>query len=425
MKYQSKVRDLLKQRANIHTQMTELVDAAEARDEDKRSLTAEESAKFDEMSQRMDELDEQRKRLEDLDQREADLAAAEKRYGPLTSEQRTDAGPSEFEKNLRAFLAGERRALTITPEGDQRFDVRQLRAIATQSRDLAKSPTTAGGHTVGTAFYAQLVDHLIEVSGVMQAGPTVLITDKGESLPIPRTTAHSTGTSEIAEGTAITESDPAFNQIVLGAYKYGVLVQVSYELIEDTYIDLLGYLAMQAGRAVGNAFGARLVTGTGSSQPQGVATAATVGVTGGAGVTGAFTADNLIDLYFSVIAPYRSSPACAWLMKDATLAAVRKLKDTTNQYLWQPSLQQNVPDTLLGKPVYTDPAVAGVAVSARSVLFGDFSRYFVRQVKDIRFERSDDYAFNADLATFKCVLRGDGGLADQSGAIKAFVGNAA
>ena len=425
MKYQSKVRDLLKQRANIHTQMTELVDAAEARDEDKRSLTAEESAKFDEMSQRMDELDEQRKRLEDLDQREADLADAEKRYGPLTSEQRTDAGPSEFEKNLRAFLAGERRALTITPEGDQRFDVRQLRAIATQSRDLAKSPTTAGGHTVGTAFYAQLVDHLIEVSGVMQAGPTVLITDKGESLPIPRTTAHSTGTSEIAEGTAITESDPAFNQIVLGAYKYGVLVQVSYELIEDTYIDLLGYLAMQAGRAVGNAFGARLVTGTGSSQPQGVATAATVGVTGGAGVTGAFTADNLIDLYFSVIAPYRSSPACAWLMKDATLAAVRKLKDTTNQYLWQPSLQQNVPDTLLGKPVYTDPAVAGVAVSARSVLFGDFSCYFVRQVKDIRFERSDDFAFNADLATFKCVLRGDGGLADQSGAIKAFVGNAA
>ena len=425
MKYQSKVRDLLKQRANIHTQMTELVDAAEARDEDKRSLTAEESAKFDEMSQRMDELDEQRKRLEDLDQREADLADAEKRYGPLTSEQRTDAGPSEFEKNLRAFLAGERRALTITPEGDQRFDVRQLRAIATQSRDLTKSPTTAGGHTVGTAFYAQLVDHLIEVSGVMQAGPTVLITDKGENLPIPRTTAHSTATSEIAEGAAITESDPTFNQLVLGAYKYGVLVQVSYELIEDTYIDLLGYLAMQAGRAVGNAFGTRLVTGTGSSQPQGVATAATVGVTGGAGVTGAFTADNLIDLYFSVIAPYRSSPACAWLMKDATLAAVRKLKDTTNQYLWQPSLQQNVPDTLLGKPVYTDPAVAGVAVSARSVLFGDFSRYFVRQVKDIRFERSDDFAFNADLATFKCVLRGDGGLADQSGAIKAFVGNAA
>jgi HK97 family phage major capsid protein len=425
VKYQSKVRDLLKQRANIHTQMTELVDAAEARDEDKRSLTAEESAKFDEMSQRMDELDEQRKRLEDLDQREADLADAEKRYGPLTSEQRTDAGPSEFEKNLRAFLAGERRALTITPEGDQRFDVRQLRAIATQSRDLAKSPTTAGGHTVGTAFYAQLVDHLIEVSGVMQAGPTVLITDKGENLPIPRTTAHSTATSEIAEGAAITESDPTFNQIVLGAYKYGVLVQVSYELIEDTYIDLLGYLAMQAGRAVGNAFGTRLVTGTGSSQPQGVATAATVGVTGGAGVTGAFTADNLIDLYFSVIAPYRSSPACAWLMKDATLAAVRKLKDTTNQYLWQPSLQQNVPDTLLGKPVYTDPAVAGVAVSARSVLFGDFSRYFVRQVKDIRFERSDDFAFNADLATFKCVLRGDGGLPDQTGAIKAFVGNAA
>ena len=95
---------------------------------------------------------------------------------------------------------------------------------------------------------------------------------------------------------------------------------------------------MQAGRAVGNALGAHLATGTGSSQPAGIVTGATTGVTGGTAVSGAFTADNLIDLYFSVIAPYRNSPKCGWIMKDATLAAVRKLKDTTNQYLWQPGL---------------------------------------------------------------------------------------
>lgn len=421
--YQTKVNELLQQRKGLHEQMKALIDLES---EEKRTLNAEETAKFDALDTQINELDQQRKRYEDMDKREADLLEAQERnkIDIVDQEQRGTGEPDKFEVELRSFMAGERRQLTIAPD-EQIRSYAQIRSIAAQQRDLTKGTATAGGHTVGTGFYAQLVDHLIEVSGVMQAGPTILMTERGDNLPIPRTTAHSTATSEIAEATAITESDPAFNQLVLGAYKYGETVQASYELMEDTYVDLLGYLAMQCGRAVGNAFGTRLVTGTGTSQPQGVATAATVGVTGGAGVTGAFTADNLIDLFFSVISPYRASPACAWLMRDATLGAVRKLKDTTNQYIWQPSLQVGAPDTLLGKPVYTDPNVAAVGLSARSVLFGDMSRYFVRQVRDIRFERSDDFAFNADLSTFRCVLRGDGGLADTSGAVKCFIGNAA
>lgn len=432
--YRHKAAELLQQRANLHELMKEVLDGADA---EKRSLTAEETAKFDALNTQIDELDQQRKRYEDMDQREADLVAAQERSGVdiLPKDQTGPDGDqrAKFEATLRSFLAqdqpvGAPRALTISPDVQIR-NYAQARAIAhefrTQQRDLSKGTATAGGHTVGTGFYAQLIDHMIEVSGVLQAGPTVLITERGDNIPIPRTTAHSTATSEIAEGAAITESDPAFNQLVLGAYKYGVLVQVSYELLEDTYVDLTGYLSMQAGRAVGNAFGTRLVTGTGTSQPQGAATAATLGVTGGAGVTGAFTADNLIDLHYSVIAPYRNSPDCAWMMRDATLGTARKLKDSQGQYLWQPSLIVGAPDTLLSKPVRTDPNVAAVALSARSVLFGDFSRYFVRQVRDIRFERSDDYAFNQDLATFKAVLRGDGGLADTSGAVKYFIGNAA
>jgi HK97 family phage major capsid protein len=422
MKYQSKVRELLEKRANIHTEMTALVDLA---DTEGRSLSAEEDAKFRALDTDLETLDKQRRRYEDLDKRDAELVEAEKRNGPIVDDpsQKRDGQPSDFEKEMRSFLAGERRSITVAPSEQMNFT--QLRSLAAQSRDLTKAPATAGGHTVGTAFYAQLVDHLIEVSGVMQAGPTVLVTERGENLPIPRTTAHSSAASELAEGAAIAESDPAFNQLVLGAYKYGVIVQVSSELMEDTYVDLLGYLAMQAGRAVGNSFGVRLVTGTGTAQPQGVATASTLGVTGTSGVAGAFNADQLIDLFFSVIAPYRNSPGCAWLMRDLTLANVRKLKDTQNQYLWQPSLQVGAPDTLLGKPVYTDPAVAAVGLSARSVLFGDMSRYFVRQVRDIRFERSDEFAFNSDLVTFRCVMRGDGGLADTTGAIKHFIGNAA
>jgi HK97 family phage major capsid protein len=419
--YQHKIKALLAQRKSLHEQQKSIIDAADA-----RALTAEETAKFDSLDADIVGLDEQRKRLESLDQRERDLAEVEKRTAPIVDpeQKKREADSSQLEKQVREFLAGDRRSVTIAPDVDGPVNYAQLRSIAAQQRDITKTPATAGGHTVGTGFYATLVDHLIEVSGVMQAGPTVLITDRGDNIPVPRTTAHSAATSEIGEGVAITESDPAFNQLVLGAYKYGVLVQASYELIEDTYVDLLGYLAMQAGRAVGNAFGARLVTGTGTSQPQGVATAASVGVTGGTGVAGAFTGDNLIDLHFSVIAPYRNSPSCGWLMRDATVASVRKLKDSQGQYLWQPSLQVGAPDTLLGKPIFTDPNVAAVAVNARSVLFGDMSRYFVRQVRDIRFERSDDFAFNSDLITFRCVLRGDGGLADTTGAVRAFVGAA-
>ena len=106
--------------------------------------------------------------------------------------------------------------------------------------------------------------------------------------------------------------------------KYGVLLQVSNELLFDTGVDLEGYLAMQAGRAGQRLWCPLLVTGTGLGQPTGVITSATTGVTGGTGVAGGFTADNLIDLYFSVIAPYRNSASCGWLMKDATLANVRK-----------------------------------------------------------------------------------------------------
>jgi HK97 family phage major capsid protein len=291
-------------------------------------------------------------------------------------------------------------------------------------RTLSKLTAAAGQNTVKTSFYEQLMAHLIEVSGIMMAGPTVLQTTTGEQIQVPKTTAHSTG-ALFAEAATITNSDPTFGQVPLDAYKYAVLIQVSNELVNDTSVDLLGYLAMQCGRAVGNAFGVHAITGTGTAQPNGLVTAATLGVTGSAAVVGAFSADNLIDLYFSVIAPYRNSSSCAWMMKDATLANLRKLKDTTNQYLWQPSVQLGQPDTLLGKPIYTDPNVAAVALSAKSVVFGDISQYFVRMVNGVRFDRSDDFAFSSDLVTFRCTLRADGDLVDTTGAVKYFQGNAA
>lgn len=398
-------RDLWVQYRSAADQLQSLYDAAEGRDltADEQVTEARINADVDGLMQRIEADLERTQRaasMNDIERRMSQLAAA-------TPEER-QVEDSE-EARVRAFLRGETRTLTVN---------------GSEQRVQVKGTTTAGGFTVPTSFYDRLVEHMIEVSGIMSAGPTVLRTNSGENLQVPKTTAH--GTAAItAENAAISASDSTFGQVTLGSYKYGRLVQVSRELVEDTAVDLLGYLARDCGRSLGNAFGAHAVTGTGSSQPSGVVTGSTLGVTGGAGVTGAFTADNLIDLFYAVISPYRSSPSCGWLMRDATIASMRKLKDNSNQYLWQPSIQVGAPETLLGKPVYTDPNVAAVGLGAKSVIFGDMSTYFVRMVNGVRFERSDDYAFNTDLVTFRAILRADGALVDTTGSVKHFIGNAA
>lgn len=382
----------------------------------KRELTAEEETSYQRANEDINALDERISQHMEA-QRKAESAQAE--FTKILAQPVVDGGKRELDADaeLRAFAKGERgRVLDVRPEGRVDF------------RTLSKLTAGAGANTVKTSFYDRLIQHLIENSGVLQTNPTVLTTSTGEALQIPKTTAHSASASIVAEAGSISTNEPTFGQVTLDSFKYAFLLKVSHELVNDTSVDLMGYLAMQAGRALGNGFGAHLVTGTGSGQPNGIVTAATSGVTGatvagGAAVVGAFTGDNLIDLFYSVIAPYRSSASCAWLMRDATVAVARKLKDTTGQYIWQPGLQAGAPDMILGKPVYTDPNVAAVASAAKSVVFGDFSQYFVRNVEGIRFERSDDFAFDTDVVTFRAILRGDGDLVDTTGAIKFLTGN--
>ncbi len=399
----SYIKAIQERRANVWEQAKELLDTAEG---EKRELTAEEEAKYQAFNADLDKIDARVKDLTEAEQRTRDAEAA---FAGLLAKPQEQARKSTADSELRRWARGEMRGVDVAKPDGVSF------------RDLTKGTATAGGNTVPTTFYGQLMAHLIEVSGVMMAGPTVLNTASGETIEVPVTTAHSSATLT-AEATPLTESDPAFAKRTLGAYKYGVLLQASSELLSDTGVDLEGYLAMQAGRALGNAFGVHAITGDGSSKPTGVITSASTGVTGGTGVVGAFTADNLIDLYYSVIAPYRNSSSCGWLMRDATLGAARKLKDGQGQYLWQPSIQVGAPDTLLGKPVHTDPNVAAVALSAKSVAFGDFSQYFVRMAGGVRFERSDDYAFNSNLVTYRAIIRADGLTIDQTGAIKVFAG---
>ena len=397
------INTLQEQRKNIHEQAKILLDGAEA---EKRDLSAEEAQSFDRMNSDLDSLGARIEQVRSFEARkaDADAAMADVMSGPQSRDSESPAM-----EEVRSFLRGEKAAVTLNR--DVKF------------RDLTKGTASSGGATLPTSFYGQLLEHVIDTSGVMSANPTVLETASGETIEIPVTTSYSSATLT-AENVALTESDPAFAKRSLGAYKYGVIVQAPRELIEDTGVDLEGFLARQCGRALGNGFGTDLVVGNAVSKPSGVMQTASTGVTGAAAVAGAFTADDLIDLYYSVLSGYRNSPSAAWMMRDATIAKVRKLKDTTGQYLWTPGLAGS-PDTILTKPVVSDPNVAAVALSAKSVAFGDFSAYFVRLAGGIRFERSSDFAFNTDQITFKAILRGDGILADQTGAIKVFVGNAA
>jgi HK97 family phage major capsid protein len=402
------IKGLRERRGNVWEQAKTVADRAA---DESRDFSGEEQKTWDSLNAELDRLDQRIKSAIEGEQRAKDI---EDSYTKLEGKPRVDGRggdqPGEFAEQLRAFMAGKSgHAFEVNP-GPVNF------------RALSKLTAAAGLNTVSTSFYDRLISHLIETASILQAGATVMQTGGGESIQVPKTTAHSTA-AIITEGAAIGASDPTFGQVTLGAYKYGLLIQVSRELISDTGADLEGYLSMQAGRALGNAFGAHAITGTGTGMPRGITIDSTLGVTTGTAVAGVPTADNLIDLYYSVIPPYRNSPNAAWITKDATVAVLRKLKDTTGQYLWQPGLASGVPDTFLGKQVITDPGVAGTAVNAKSVIFGDISQYFVRMVNGVRFERSDDYAFNTDLVTFRALLR-DGALVDLTGAVKHLVGAA-
>lgn len=405
------VKRLRDQRQKVWEEAKTLADGAA---EENRAFSGEEESKWTALNAELDALDKRIKSVLDGEQRAKDAEDAFSKLEGRPKEGRAETAGQNVSE-LRAFLRGERgRVYEVESSG---------RVFNAEQRDLLKSGATTGGNTVPTSFYDRLVAHLIETASLMSGGVTILNTTGGETIQVPKTTGHSTA-AIVTEGSAISESDPAFGQIPLGAYKYGTLIQVSRELLDDTGVDLEGYLAMQTGRALGNAFGAHIVTGTGTSQPRGITIDTTVGVTGATGVVGAFTADNLIDLHYSVIEPYRASASCRWVMRDATVASVRKLKDANGQYLFQPSLVAGTPDTLLGKPMLTEPNVAAVALSAKSVVFGDLSQYFVRLAGGVRFERSDDFAFNTDLVTFRALLRADGSLVDLTGAVKHFAGGA-
>jgi HK97 family phage major capsid protein len=340
---------------------------------------------------------------------ESDIAKADE---AIAVAQRSEERKVEASVAARGFVpsVSERSASEILRE------VAQTRSTHTfEKRTLV--PTS---NTVPKDFFAEVFD-IARLTSPMLEVSDVITTTSGADLTIPTLTSYSTAALTSA-GSAIGISEPVYSSITLGAKKIGFISQAANELVTDAGFDLAAHLARQAGNAIGAAVGNLLTLGTGTTQPTGVAVAAGSGITGGTGVAGAFTADSLIDLAYSVDGAVRRLPGAAFMANGQTIGAMRKLKDTAGNYLYQ--IGVGYPDTFAGFRVVENPFIAPVGLGAKSVLFGDLASYKVRVAGGLQVSSSQDYAFNEDLTTWRFLIRLDGNLT-HSAHIKTFIGNAA
>jgi HK97 family phage major capsid protein len=369
--------------------------AAESRD-----LSAEEREFVD---RTFAELDEKRATIDTLleaEKREREIAESMRGLEDVVRpvEARTAATETDADI-LRSLLTGERRAHSFQFE----------------KRDLATSTSNA---PVPTSFSNAVIDQARLVGPMLDPSVvTVLNTASGEDLVLPSLASWSTAGFE-AEAAEIDESDPGFGKTTLKAYKYAFIVQVSQEFLADSNIDVIGFLGQQAGNAIGYAVNNKLTVGTGTVEPKGIVAASTLGVTGGTATatagTGHFTADNLIDLVYSLDGAARRLPGFGVMANGSSIGAMRKLKTSSGDYVFAPSLVASANDTVLGYGIVENPAMTSVGSGAKSVIAGHFPSYYVRTVGGIDVARSDDFAFNTGQVTLRFQIRVDGNLPQTS-----------
>jgi len=253
-----------------------------------------------------------------------------------------------------------------------------------ESRIQVTGTNSAGGYTVPVEL-ANFIDQAMAAYGPMYSGDicTTLNTSTGATFNIP--TVDDTAVTAVAhtEGTALTDDggkDVTFGQAQLGAYAFDTeWVKWSYELAQDSIFNMEPILGSLLGERLGRIANSKLTTGSGSSDVQGIVTGSSLGKTAASAT--AITADEIIDLLHSVDPAYRSSPKAAFMLNDSTLAAIRKLKDGDGNYLWQMgNYQVGVPGSILGYRYYVNQAMASLTTGQKVMIFGDFSKFYVRKV---------------------------------------------
>jgi HK97 family phage major capsid protein len=390
------IKQLREERASLVEKMQALLNGANA---EGRAMNTEEEAQWNKMDNDVNALGSQIQKLERQEELNREMA------------QRQEANnQTESRTTDRAEL--ERRAvLNFLTKGMNGLDAEE-RSIIVEKRAQGTGTAAAGGVLVPTTLANQIIDSMKAFGGVRQVA-NVLSTAGGGALNFPTSDQTTVKGAIIAENSQVADQDMTLGSITINGFTYtSKIIKVSNELLQDSAFNLEAYIREKIAERIGRATEEHFTTGTGSGQPQGVVTGSAKGADA---AMSAITSDNLVDLIHSVNSAYRIS--ASWMLNDTSVKAIKKLKDSNGLPLWQPSMQAGTPDTLLGYRYVVNDEMASIGASAKSVLYGDFSKYLIRDVQGIFIQRLSERYADFNQTAFLAFSRHDGKLLD-SGAIK-------
>lgn len=382
------LKELREQQARIATNARAKFD--EITDDTPEDRAAEIEREFDAMMADHDKIAARAERLQKLaaaERKAAESAEAEERAardarrpGYDAGEARGNDGEMTYRDAWHAYLRAEGQLGMMAPEA------RAVLAKGYQTAEFRAQTTAdaAGGYTVPEEFYGKLVKSMALWGPMYDENvATEIVTSGGATMPIPTVDDTASTAGAHTEGATLTDDggkDVTFGAKQLDAYEFDTeWLRVSKALADDSYFAMETILADLLGERLGRLANTQLTTGSGSSAPNGIVNASGLGKT--AVGTAAITSDEIIDLLHSVDPAYRTGPKVGFMLNDATLAAVRKLKDGDGNYLWQMgNVQQGIPQTLLGYRLHINQAMASLATGQKVMLFGDLGKYLVRKV---------------------------------------------
>ncbi len=390
---------LAEQRQVIWKDMTGILEGARA--DGQRSLTAEEAQRYDALEADLDAKTAEFERVKRHADRKSELSIVDRDVrmlpgGDFVTERKATVAPSQEEYDS-AFWVYVRHGKTGI-EREQRMVLERGMRIEERAA-LGTTSGAVGGYLIPQGFADVLTRARLQFGGMLKAGTRKFNTDTGNPLPIPMVNDTGNAGALLTENTQITEQEPVFTTKTLNAYTFtSKLILISWQMLQDSYFDLPSFIASIAGERLGRVENTYLTSGTGAGQPQGILTGATAGVTAAAGNTTAITYLNLLAMQHAVDPAYRDG--AEWMFHDSSLRAIRALMDAQGRPLWNPGydLGQNIggmPPSILNAPYTINQDMPVMAPNAKSVLYGDFSNYWIRSVKDntlIRLEeRYADY----------------------------------
>lgn len=358
------------------------------------TLSAEDDATYAKMEQEISDLGREISRLERQEAMDAELNKPVNT--PITT--RPGNGKTEDTKTGRASDAYQKAFWAhVRAKDGVPYEIRNT---------LSEGVDSEGGYLVPDEFENALVSGMEEEGSIRSLAHVITTSNGVHKIPVVRTKGNA---SWIDENGSYGESDDVFGQEQIDAHKVGTVIKVSEELLNDSAFNLEQYFQEEFARRIGAKEAEAFIVGDGNKKPTGILNTnggADVGVT--AASDKAITADEIIDLYYSVKAPYRKN--AVWVLNDSTVRAVRKLKDSNGQYLWQPALHEGDHETLLGKKILTSPYMPEIAAGAKVVMFGDLSFYWIGDRQGITFKRLNERYADMGQVGFLASKRVDGKL---------------